>query len=706
MKDAYRERIRKEKEKLNPTEVFFSDGYQKLLQRIAGEIAGNSVEQLILYQNETEPIAGWNDGKRIGINIENDISKSFLELEQKSDSLIGILGHECGHARFTDSGLRKLYIDHLLNGEWYPSAPIPQDEKEAEALEKINVYLNRKNQSAIALLVHCASYISNLLNDMYIEGKMCSLFPGSIRKGILINRRRNVEFVPTLRELLKSDLDHVTIFLNLMAQYALRGYANSWDMKEDEMLDTLHLVALILEQAGMAKTDLARYLSTNQILLMIWKYLEEVLGKLKEDEQKKESQDQPESNENMRETDGAGNAREESASEESQPETCENGEDTFVEDSPEMKAAMEQYLKELSGKLPKFVQESELDKQSLPNLEKMQAIQIVPAKDMQTGENPEKISEVLFENVLFGLVQETVDHALGVEAQNRLQQELDEMEFDADHEQVQKKLAYKNEFTTIDKCKLLVYEERVKRTQRRLHTRLLPILENQKERTEHRLYFGKRLDMRELANPCCAVMARTVPGRKTDMAVAVLVDNSGSMCGTRLEASKLAALTLYDFCRKAGIPIIVYGHHTDGSDYADLHNERVYLHAYAEFQEEKNDRLRIITMETCGSNRDGAALLFMGEKLLKRPEKQKLLFLISDGLPNASHYSGKYAIEDLRKIKEKFVKKGIAFQAAAIGEDKEQIQRIYGNAYLDISDLDQLPVVLTKQLAKMLRRAK
>ena len=90
-------------------------------------------------------------------------------------------------------------------------------------------------------------------------------------------------------------------------------------------------------------------------------------------------------------------------------------------------------------------------------------------------------------------------------------------------------------------------------------------------------------------------------------------------------------------------------------------------------------------MENDGSNRDGAALLFMANKLLKRPEKQKLLFLISDGLPNATRYFGSYA-------------------TAAIGWDKEAIRKIYGNAYLDISSLEQLPIRLTKQLAKLLRR--
>ena len=105
MKDTYRERIKEEQKKLSPSQVFFSEGYRKLFRDLANEVAGEKLEQLLLYQSTEDGLAGWNDGKRIGINIGNLITGSFLELEQKSDSLIGILGHECGHARFTDSKL-------------------------------------------------------------------------------------------------------------------------------------------------------------------------------------------------------------------------------------------------------------------------------------------------------------------------------------------------------------------------------------------------------------------------------------------------------------------------------------------------------------------------------------------------------------------------------------------------------------------------
>ena len=40
--------------------------------------------------------------------------------------------------------------------------------------------------------------------------------------------------------------------------------------------------------------------------------------------------------------------------------------------------------------------------------------------------------------------------------------------------------------------------------------------------------------------------------------------------------------------------------------------------------------------------------------------------------------------------------------AAAIGDDRANIERIYGAGYLDITDLNQLPVMLTQLIARNL----
>ena len=83
--------------------------------------------------------------------------------------------------------------------------------------------------------------------------------------------------------------------------------------------------------------------------------------------------------------------------------------------------------------------------------------------------------------------------------------------------------------------------------------------------------------------------------------------------------------------------------------------------------------------------------------------KGTLLILVSDGQPAHTGYFGAAAEEDLRGIHQEYRRKGIHLVAAAIGEDKEAIERIYGDAFLDITDLHQLPVKLTQAVKNFLR---
>ena len=128
------------------------------------------------------------------------------------------------------------------------------------------------------------------------------------------------------------------------------------------------------------------------------------------------------------------------------------------------------------------------------------------------------------------------------------------------------------------------------------------------------------------------------------------------------------------------------------------------LFSYAEFDGYDNDdKYRLMDISARGSNRDGAALRFVAEKLSKRPESVKLLILVSDGQPAADGYYGTAAEEDLRCIKQEYQRKGILFIAAAIGNDKQNIERIYGDSFLDISDLNQLPTKLTNVVKRHVR---
>lgn len=49
-----------------------------------------------------------------------------------------------------------------------------------------------------------------------------------------------------------------------------------------------------------------------------------------------------------------------------------------------------------------------------------------------------------------------------------------------------------------------------------------------------------------------------------------------------------------------------------------------------------------------GANKDGANIRIATRELEKRNEKQKILFVLSDGMPSAYQYNGQFAIDDVK----------------------------------------------------------
>jgi len=228
---------------------------------------------------------------------------------------------------------------------------------------------------------------------------------------------------------------------------------------------------------------------------------------------------------------------------------------------------------------------------------------------------------------------------------------------------------------------------------------VLPLFEKKKTRLENGMRLGRRMDDRSLYRMDGKLFQRrSLPDENQDVAIGVLIDMSGSMGGERIQYAKIAALCLYQFAIDAGIPICVYGHHTRMSS---TYLEVVRLESLAEFDSvDGKDAYRISSMSAGGNNRDGLAIRYMGEMLLTRLEKEKMMVLISDGLPSAIGYGGPEAVEDLKKAKCELEKKGITFLAAAIGGDKMRIQSIYEDAFLDITDIRKLPEKLTKHILR------
>lgn len=160
--------------------------------------------------------------------------------------------------------------------------------------------------------------------------------------------------------------------------------------------------------------------------------------------------------------------------------------------------------------------------------------------------------------------------------------------------------------------------------------------------------------------------------------------------------ARAAGIISYDFCKAMGVPVLIMGHTDDGD---------VQLYAYTDFDSvDELDRYRLTDMSARHGNRDGAALRYVADRLLKQSEINKLLMIVSDGQPTGhGEYNGSAAEVDLRGIKKEYTNKGMMLVAAMIGADKENIERIYGDAYMDITDLTKLPMMLLKQIERELK---
>lgn len=138
-----------------------------------------------------------------------------------------------------------------------------------------------------------------------------------------------------------------------------------------------------------------------------------------------------------------------------------------------------------------------------------------------------------------------------------------------------------------------------------------------------------------------------------DLDFGILLDESYSMINDNLiEDGKLALLTLMISLHKSEhINLFAYGHSTD-------RNYIVKMFRYYNSLEKFTNVNSIFSAMARESNADGFAIQHMGEIMMKSKSKNKILMVISDGQPNALHYTGDDAIQHTKESIEALERKG------------------------------------------------
>lgn len=168
-----------------------------------------------------------------------------------------------------------------------------------------------------------------------------------------------------------------------------------------------------------------------------------------------------------------------------------------------------------------------------------------------------------------------------------------------------------------------------------------------------------------------------------DVAVGILVDQSGSMAsGNKIvQAREMCILLAEALKRIEGVHLHIYGHTANRGTESDL---TLFEHYSSVNSSANADLSSLGSIAALSNNYDGYAIKETAKRLSEDPAKRKYLFVISDGLPHGTGYSGEQARKHVTSVCS-FVRTRlkIATYAFAVGvhdpENRREFELQYGN---------------------------
>lgn len=716
---AIRKRILEEKSKISDEEFFTSKEYRGYLTDLT-ESATKRYKRpirVVVYADHDDATVAYTDYSGIYINACNHITWSMPSRRLRSLSIEGFDGHENAHNLFTDNRIAAAYFNKLLHGKFYPKKPTGLNGDQKISAQAILEALQDENDDIPKMVIlQTAKALSNIFEDGYVDARYSYEFPGRPARGIALNNLRFAETVPDIESMINRKIYDHNIVINLLLQYVRAGEVNNLSGYTGEFLDKFASFIPLVDSCVYDEDARSRFETVNMILIDLWPMMCRCFDDLRDKKQQKQNQQQQQNAASGSGTPSQSNGQGQSGS----------------LSQEEMEALAAALAEELEEQIPKTAPNFTTKTAAVPSLgtfepdkEQEEAIRTqierVLAEEtariaahMTTGVVSEGDGTVVrdseydgngyeyaaedIERVLEEMASGRVNEAMEEELSEELQSEANSISYGNAHRGIRVTV---HRMANVDQYLVDSYNTvapDLLMLSKKLQRSVSPILRDKRQGGKQTgLLVGKRLNQHALHREDGRIFCNSrLPTEPINLSVALLIDESGSMGGSdRITRARATAIVVQDFCEKLGIPIMITGHTASSS--------HVELFSYAEFDSvDRKDRYRLMDMSARYCNRDGAALRFAAEKLYKHPADVKLLIIICDGQPNDDGYSGTAAEADLRGIKLEYSRKGVQIFAAAIGDDRDKIERIYGTGFLDITDLNQLPIMLTQLIARNL----
>lgn len=216
------------------------------------------------------------------------------------------------------------------------------------------------------------------------------------------------------------------------------------------------------------------------------------------------------------------------------------------------------------------------------------------------------------------------------------------------------------------------------------------------------------------------VFREKVEAEDFNTAVEIMVDHSGSMCGSKLDLASKTAVVLGEVLHQLDIPFSILGFSTGDWDVAEGRRRKgsdterqmytrwgnLWIGVYKDYDEawpRVNHRVMNMVRNERANTYDGESLRYGAQRLARRPEQRKILFWLNDGSPcpnggDDGEAHRQYAADCAKEV-EKMV------ELMAVGIMTDAVKRYYKN-YVVVNNISELPVVCLNELDALLRKGK
>lgn len=638
-------------------DVFLSSQYKYDIQQLSNTAVkrtGCERSPLVRVLNDiNDDSVAYTDGNKITINFGNPLgSRLRTNYPVYHIFVVGLLAHELGHIFYTDFDDSIKYMNEIGRGNIYPEKPV---HKNADAFEE-----SLKDENNRKLIQAVAHTIDNILEDIYVNRMQSTNLGGLYARGIALGNKLVADEAPTVEKQKENESSDFTIIMNLFLSRIKSGVAY-YGKYESDYRDKVENLMSVAVGYIFGNNHQNRCRGSNVIMCELWDELSEML------DQAKNNSDDNNDNESS---------------------------------DAEILERLKKILKQIEGQTQdtensntsktakSFGYGGSLDTEKMPQT-KGEAVSVNGGEFSDEELEAIRAIRKIQKNIASDRVKEKIEREIDEELNEIVPKNLPDI-----HENVS---YYVNrpDIQPSDKNCYDVIATRYKDVVQSLVKVVKRIIKKKNLTGERRgIYCGKSLDTSNLYRPDLKIFKdRKQPKKEISLALSVLIDESGSMSGQRCRSARNASIVLAEMCEQLNVPYEVFGH--------TALSGRVYLNNYKNFDSlKKDDKYRLAQVDASFSNRDGAAILYVSERLKQRKEQNKLFIIFSDGEPADIGYYGDEAKSDLKYIHSQLISSGVDLIAAAIGSDKEVIHQIYGQSFLDVTNLETMPEIFARILKK------